>query len=117
MKELSTGDKTLIIYTQDDPGFPDGIPGVIHDTTLEQSYRFQIETVPTLISLENGREIGRSVGWDQAEWRALSEIKGLGEGLPWERGRPRPHVTLCLANLFDSLALWARSLGWVSSGH
>ncbi len=56
MKELSKGDKTLTIFTQDDPGFPEGIPGVINDTTLEQSYHFQIETVPTLI--QSGKRPG-----------------------------------------------------------
>ena len=82
MKELRTGNRTLTIYTQDDPGFPDGLPGVINDTTLEHSYHFQIETVPTLILMEKGRETGRTVGWDREEWRAMTGIKGLGEGLP-----------------------------------
>ena len=82
MKELSKGDKSLTIFTQDDPGFPEGIPGVVNDTLLEHSYHFQIETVPTLISLENGREIRRTVGWDREEWRAMTGIEGLGEGLP-----------------------------------
>ena len=85
MKEILTGDKPLTIYTQDDPGFPDGIPGVINDTTLEQSYHFQIETVPTLILMEKGRETGRTAGWDREEWRAMTGIKGLGEGLPLSR--------------------------------
>jgi hypothetical protein len=85
MKEICAGDKTLTIYSQDDPDFPEGIPGVIHDTTLEHSYHFQVETVPTLILVENGRETGRTVGWDREEWRALTRIKGLGEGLPLSR--------------------------------
>ena len=82
IKELSKGDKSLTIFTQDDPGFPEGIPGVVNDTLLEHSYHFQIETVPTLISLENGQEIRRTVGWDREEWRTITGIKGLGEGLP-----------------------------------
>ncbi|MBI4765942.1 MAG: thioredoxin family protein [Deltaproteobacteria bacterium] len=85
MKEIVTGGKTLTVYTQDDPGFPQGIPGVIDDTILEQSYRFQIETVPTLILMEKGRETGRTVGWDREEWRAITGMKGLGEGLPLSR--------------------------------
>lgn len=82
MKELSKGNKPLTIFTQDDPGFPEGISGIVNDTLLENSYHFQIETVPTLISLENGREIRRTVGWDREEWRSMTGIEGLGEGLP-----------------------------------
>ncbi|OGP51591.1 MAG: thiol reductase thioredoxin [Deltaproteobacteria bacterium RBG_13_43_22] len=82
MKKLSAGNQALTIFTQDDPGFPEGLSGVIDDTSLEQSYHFQIETVPTLIRLENGQEIGRTVGWDREEWRTMTGIKSLGEGLP-----------------------------------
>ena len=55
MKELREGDQAFAIYTQDDPAFPDGIPGVIDDRDLERSYHLHIETVPTLIRVENGR--------------------------------------------------------------
>jgi hypothetical protein len=82
MKALSQGDQSLTIYTQDDPGFPEGMSGVVDDTSLEHSYRFQIETVPTLIGLAKGREIWRTVGWDRAEWRTLTGIDDLGEDLP-----------------------------------
>jgi hypothetical protein len=82
MKELLAGQKTLIIYTQDDPAFLKGMPGVIDDRALERSYQFQIETVPTLIRLEKGREVARIIGWDRAEWRAITGVEGLGEGLP-----------------------------------
>jgi len=82
MKELREGDLALTIYTQDDPAFPDGIPGVRDDTELERSYHLHIETVPTLIRVENGEEVGRAVGWDRAEWRALSGMESLGESLP-----------------------------------
>ena len=82
MKELRESGQTLTIYTQDDPAFPDGMPGVIDDTGLERSYHLHIETVPTLISVVNGREVARSAGWDRSEWRALTGMEGLGEGLP-----------------------------------
>jgi len=82
MKELGEGDQALTIYTQDDPAFPDGIPGVIDDTELERSYHLHIETVPTLIRVGNGEEVARAVGWDRAEWRALTGMEGLGKGLP-----------------------------------
>jgi len=47
MKELREGDLALTIYTQDNPAFPDGIPGVRDDTELERSYHLHIETVPS----------------------------------------------------------------------
>lgn len=82
MKELISGDRAVTIYTQDDPSFPDGISAVTDDTSLERSFRLGIETVPTLIRLENGREVGRAAGWDRGEWRALTGLDRLGEGLP-----------------------------------
>ena len=57
----------LTVYSQDDPTFPQGVPGVVDDTELEQSYRFNIEIVPTLIRLEQGKEVERLVGWNRAE--------------------------------------------------
>jgi hypothetical protein len=85
MKEILAEGRPLTIYTQDDPGFPEGIPGVIDDNALEQSFRFQVETVPTLIRLEKGRESGRTAGWDREEWRAMTGLEGLGKGLPLSR--------------------------------
>ena len=37
----------LKIYTQDDPSFPEGIEGVADDTSLDVSYRLDVEIVPT----------------------------------------------------------------------
>ncbi|MEW6185070.1 MAG: thioredoxin family protein [Thermodesulfobacteriota bacterium] len=85
MKEILQAGKSLTIYTQDDPGFPEGMAGIRDDTSLEQSYRFQIEAVPTLILLESGQEKGKAVGWDREAWRTLTGIPNLGEGLPLSR--------------------------------
>ena len=54
--------ESLTVYTQDDPAFPPGIPAV-DDTSLEQSWHHQIETVPTLIRVEDGEEHERVLGW------------------------------------------------------
>src|SRR5215468_5537678 len=62
----------LTVYTQDDPSFPETVPGRIDDTSLEVSHKLQIEIVPTLISFESGREIGRTYGWDRRERERLS---------------------------------------------
>ena len=57
----------LILYTQDDPTFPQTVPGRIDDTALDVSYRLKIEIVPTLIRFAEGREVGRTYGWDRGE--------------------------------------------------
>ncbi|HEX6442174.1 MAG TPA: thioredoxin family protein, partial [Stellaceae bacterium] len=75
----------LKVYTQDDPSFPDAVPGRIDDTALEVSHRLKIEIVPTLIRFEAGREVGRTYGWDRGEWERLSGIAGLGPDLPQAR--------------------------------
>jgi hypothetical protein len=77
----------LAVYTQDDPGFPETVPGRIDDTALAVSHRLKIEIVPTLIGIAEGREIGRTVGWDRGEWQRLSGLSGLGVDLPpWRPG-------------------------------
>ena len=75
-------DAGLTVYTQDDPSFPETVPGRIDDTDLDISYRLKIEVVPTLIRFEAGREVGRTYGWDRDEWERLSGIAGLGPDLP-----------------------------------
>ncbi|MEO5694721.1 MAG: hypothetical protein ABIQ72_16435 [Usitatibacter sp.] len=66
------------VLVQDDPAFFNGAD----DTALEASFRHDIETVPTLIRMEGGKETGRSAGWHRDEWRALSGVSTLGEELP-----------------------------------
>jgi hypothetical protein len=75
----------LKVYTQDDPSFPEIVPGRIDDTALDVSHRLKIEVVPTLIRFEGGREVGRTYGWDRGEWERLSGIGGLGLDLPQAR--------------------------------
>jgi hypothetical protein len=75
----------LLVYTQDDPGFPETVPEPIDDTALDISHRLRIEIVPTLIRLEHGREVARTYGWDRGEWERLSGLAGLGAGLPEAR--------------------------------
>ena len=72
---------TLTIFSQDDPRFPSGM-SVEDDTALETSWHHSVETVPTLIAVEDGVEQSRTVGWDRAEWEQLASRTGLGPGLP-----------------------------------
>ena len=79
---LRQGDEALHVYSQDDPAFPETIDGVIDDRELEVSYRLDIETVPTLLRLKDGKEIGRTVGWERSESRAFVDDDDLGADLP-----------------------------------
>ena len=82
---LCDGGAPLTVYSQDDPGFPETVTGVLDDTGLETSYRLGVSIVPTLIRLEAGAETGRAVGWNRDEWRTLAGIRGLGADLPENR--------------------------------
>ncbi len=70
-----------LVYSQDDPAFPPGLPSVRDDRELEVSYRLDIEIVPTIIRADAGVESQRLVGWRREDWRALSNNPGLGAGL------------------------------------
>jgi hypothetical protein len=85
LRQIGDATGSFSVYTQDDPSFPREIEHVIDDTGLEHSYRFQIETVPTLLRVENGAETGRAAGWHRGEWEALSGVGELGVDLPETR--------------------------------
>src|SRR5688572_20154496 len=82
MHTLSAHDGDVTVYSQDDPGFPAQIDGVVDDRELGQSFRHRIEIVPTLIRFEGGREVARTEGWDAKEWRRITGIADLGKELP-----------------------------------
>lgn len=74
----------LAVYSQDDPTFPLEAE-TLDDRELEYSYRNSIETVPTLIKVEEGREVERVVGWHRGEWEGLTDLSPLGPDLPETR--------------------------------
>lgn len=80
----STG-TLLTVWSQDDPSFPEGVGPVVDDTSLERSWHLDIETVPTLIRVEDGVEVDRTVGWSRARWTAFTGVADLGPGLPDHR--------------------------------
>ena len=80
LQQLSGTDTCLI--SQDDPAFPRNVSAVLDDRELEQSWRHNIEFVPTLIRMEKGREVDRTYGWDVREWRRITGQPDLGKGLP-----------------------------------
>lgn len=70
----------LTVYTQDDPSFP-GDPAAQFDDDLVVSWRHNIEVVPTLLKIENGREVARTIGWHRQKWESLTGVTGLGAGM------------------------------------
>jgi hypothetical protein len=75
------GNVPLTVYVQDEPTFPPGVAPV-HDADLAVSWHHGIETVPTVLEVEGGREVARVEGWSRPQWEALTGLAGLGEGLP-----------------------------------
>ena len=73
---------TVTLYSQDDPAFPELLGGANDDRSLEKSWRLRVEVVPTLVRLEDGQEVSRTEGWDRTEWARVTEIPGIGVGLP-----------------------------------
>ena len=80
LRELSAGVE-LHVYTQDDPNFP-GDPAAIPDSDLAVSWFHDIETVPTVIRVVDGVEVGRTAGWMRSAWEELTGVEGLGADLP-----------------------------------
>ena len=72
------------LYVQDEPAAFADCSGR-DDTSLEQSFRFEIEIVPTLIRIEGGRETARAEGWVREQWQGITGVTGLGAGLPAQR--------------------------------
>jgi thiol-disulfide isomerase/thioredoxin len=81
LAQLLESGAPLTVYTQDDLSFPPGV-SPIDDTALEVSYRLEIDAVPTLLRIEDGRVIDRLAGWSRPGWEALTGIEGLGLDLP-----------------------------------
>ena len=71
----------LEIHAQDNPAFPADL-NVRDDSQLAYSWAKRIETVPTLICLdESGEEVDRTFGWDRNAWESITG-EALGFDLP-----------------------------------
>jgi hypothetical protein len=66
----------LRIYSQDDGAFP-ADAAVDDDRSLRFSWHNDIETVPTLLRVENGVETDRIVGWRRDQWEAFTGTANL----------------------------------------
>ncbi len=85
LRSLAKDGRGLKVYSQDDPTFPEDLPGVIDDRELAESFSHNIEIVPTLIRYEGGKEVARTEGWNTEDWRRVTGLERLGEGLPANR--------------------------------
>jgi hypothetical protein len=79
--DLAARGQPLTVYTQDDPAFPANVAPV-DDRELLVSWHHRIETVPTLLRIENGIEVARTVGWSRSDWETLAGVSPLGAELP-----------------------------------
>ena len=70
------------VVSQDDPRFPAGVDRLVDDRELDHSWLNNIESTPTLMRFQGGREVERVIGWDREGWRKLTGIADLGDGLP-----------------------------------
>ena len=103
----------LSVYIQDDMSFLEGIAQRIDDGELEQSYRQNIEIVPTLIRHDEDEQ--RIVGWDKQQWQEFTGIPELGaELIDFKPGcgslTEDPGMAEKLAAKFDSQKLKARRI-------
>jgi thiol-disulfide isomerase/thioredoxin len=81
LAELADSDMPLVVYSQDDPMFPAAVK-VVDDTELSVSFALDLETVPTLLRVEDGEIVARTEGWLRSEWEVLTGRAPLGSGLP-----------------------------------
>jgi hypothetical protein len=111
---IESGGLPLTVYVQDESEFL-SVGHIIDDRELETSYRLNIETVPTLIKVEGGREQARVVGWERDEWRALTGLSALGNELPGYRPgcgslAVQPGIAERLAIKYGDFSLRSRAL-------
>jgi hypothetical protein len=85
LDELCAHTTPLTVITQDDPEFPVTTARRVDDRELAVSWHHRIETVPTLLRIEHGIEVARTVGWSRADWEAVTGVAPLGAGLPAHR--------------------------------
>src|SRR5689334_19195616 len=74
LAEMQRAGLPLAVYSQDDPNFPDGMT-VADDRSLEVSFRFGIEIVPTLLRVTNGAPEARVEGWVRDQWQSLTGLE------------------------------------------
>jgi hypothetical protein len=101
------------LVSQDNPQFPPGF-AVIHDESLELSYRAEIEIVPTLIEKDAQGEVNRIYGWDKEQWQKIAGFQFAAELPLFQPGCGSktldPGMPEKLAARFDAANLKSRCL-------
>ncbi len=116
LRDLAANGSGIEIISQDDPAFPEGVPSIIDDRTLETSFKLGVEVVPTLIRFDaSGDETARVFGWNRNEWRDFLGKDELGADLPENQpgcGAKNidPGVQEVLQARFGNLPLRSRSV-------
>jgi len=82
MQRVAKAVPVFQVVSQDDPKFPSGVANLVDDRELDYSWQNHIESTPTLVRYQGGREAERVVGWDRDGWRRLTGIRDLGDDLP-----------------------------------
>jgi hypothetical protein len=87
LAQLRDAGIAMTVYSQDDPSFPDELGGALDDTDLEVSWHLDLDTVPTVVRFDGGKERERIVGWAREQWETFTGVEGLGPDLPaWRPG-------------------------------
>ena len=71
----------VTVFSQDDPSFPASAEWVRDDSDLAFSWHNDIEAVPTLVRVVDGKEVERLSGWNRKEWERLLELENLAPDL------------------------------------
>lgn len=74
LAQLVADGEVVAVYSQDDPTFPDAVAGVVDDRDLAVSYHLDVDTVPTLVRIAAGAEVGRTVGWAVEQWSSFLAV-------------------------------------------
>jgi hypothetical protein len=84
LTQIAQGSMPLTVFTQDDPTYGVDVNSRL-DGDLSMSWHHDIETVPTLIVVRNGKEVERTIGWSKLDWQRITGMQNLGEELPLTR--------------------------------
>src|SRR5579864_9352371 len=106
--EMRAAGVLLTILTRGDPDFPSALFS-LEDSALAASWSLRIETVPTLLRVEDHRVADRTEGWQRDAWERLSGVRGLGAGLP-------PHRPGCGSRTLDPALAEALAARAVEAG-
>lgn len=85
LHELVARGTEVTFVSQDDPGFPAEVTGVVDDRELALSWRLGVEVTPTAMLVEDGEPGRRIVGWQREEWEDFFGVSGLAPDLPDHR--------------------------------